>query len=89
MGTENLENLGLNELKKKKKGAKFLIIMLAIVIIVCITVLVVLFILSKPFNAGVFASTMGCITIGIIIYAGKRKIDIELQRREDKQSNTE
>jgi len=84
MANEKLESLGINELKKKKKVAGIILSILASVIILNILVFVILIVIGKSFNPGSFVPTFACIVIGTIIYGRKRKIDEELQRRENK-----
>ena len=84
MANEKLKSLGINELKKKKNAAGIILSILVGVIILNILVFVVLIVIGKSFNPSSFVPTFFCIFIGIIIYGGKRKIDEELKRRENK-----
>jgi hypothetical protein len=77
MATEKLEELTIDQLKKKEKEANKVMIISLIIFSVCLMGLIII----KPDWIGV---TIPLLAPGIIYFKGRKKIRKELKKRESK-----
>ncbi len=87
MAKEKLEELSTEILVKRRKFVSILIVVMLVVEIIAIATLIFDLISDKNFNAGLLAAIMGVFATSVPLLIGKKKLDEEIKKRENKESH--
>jgi Flp pilus assembly protein TadB len=82
MATQKLEELTIEQLKKKNKGASALLLICFIVWIICILLLIYSIIARLTHQSSLAASVFVLFSVMFPVFIGRKKIREELKKRE-------